>query len=83
MADPSVRESVLVLQADYPDLLEGLRIHQGKRDPMVVRVEGYQHESKVALALLRCAHAWEVTLILVPSYGQEPSPEAQSEGVTA
>lgn len=47
-------------------LWEGLERAQQKCIPLTVQVEGYEHSSKITLALLNCAHAAGVTVIVVP-----------------
>ena len=61
-----LRGSVELLQIVEPDLLKNLE--EARRDcfPVVLHVEGYEHTGELILAILRCAHAFGVTLTVLP-----------------
>jgi hypothetical protein len=67
----------LVLQRSAPDLLEGLENLKGQRFPVLVTFEGYKHTKEIALALLICAHFYDVTVMIFPTKDGVEHPEAK------
>ena len=61
-----LRESLRLLQELEPEMLQGLENSRRDRVPTTIYVQGYEHCGEIALALLRCAHAYSVSVTLVP-----------------
>ena len=59
--------SLQTLEQYQPDLLAEIERCRRERVPMTLSTNGFEHIDELAMALLRCAHAYDVSLTFVPT----------------